>query len=104
MKLRVTKPRVEERAEYTVEFQAVSTFLVGFTEAVGLTDRQVMEKAIALANDTFQRGGCWVTERATADGFTTFTALGIDRSSGHILGRPAQDRPRLKIVKNPSRA
>jgi hypothetical protein len=98
MKLR-TKPRIEDKCEYTVEFECVSTFLVGFQEAAGLTDRQILEKATRVANETFDRGGCLMTERATAEGFWTFTALGVDRSTGHVLGRPTQQKPRLKIIK-----
>jgi hypothetical protein len=98
MKLRL-KPVVTDKCEYTVEFECVSTFLVGFQDVAGLTDRQILEKATGVANETFARGGCWMTERATADGFYTFTALGIDRSTGHILGRPAQEKPKLKVIK-----
>ncbi len=98
MKIRMKK-QAEAKCEYTVEFECVSTFLVGFKETEGLTDRQILEKALGVADLTFDKGGCWLTERATADGFCTFTALGIDRSTGHILGRPAQARPQLKYVK-----
>lgn len=98
MKLRV-KTRIEDKTEYTVEFECVSTFLVGFKEATGLTDRQILEKAITVANQTFDKGGCYMTERATAEGFYTITALGVDRSTGHILGRPTQIKPQLKVIK-----
>lgn len=98
MKLRM-KTHSTEKIEYTVEFECISTFLVGFKAETGLTDRQILEKAIGVASETFDKGGCWMTERATADGFNTFTALGVDRSTGHILGRPTQVKPQLKIIK-----
>ncbi len=101
MKVR-QKPKIETKTEYTVEFECVSTFLVGFQEAAGLTDRQIMDKAISIANETFDKGGCWMTERATAEGFYTFTALGVDRTTGHILGRPTQPKPQLRYIKGNS--
>lgn len=91
------------KTEYTVEFQCVSTFLVGFQESAELTDRQILAKAIEIANHTFERGGCLMLERSTSESFYTFTALGVDRSSGHILGRPTQERPRLRLVKTGNR-
>ncbi len=98
MKLRL-KTQSEDKTEYTVEFECISTFLVGFQAPTGLTDRQILEKAVSIANDNFDKGGCWMTERATSEGFYTFTALGVDRSTGHILGRPTQIKPQLKVIK-----
>lgn len=98
MKLR-SKLHTSDKTEYTVEFECVSTFLVGFQEASGLTNRQILDKAVKVANETFDKGGCLMTERATADGFYTFTALGVDRTTGHVLGRPTHDKPALKVIK-----
>lgn len=88
------------KQEYTVEFACVSTYRVCFKAVEGMTDRQVLQKAKRLANATFKRGGIWNIERNTSDGYFCFAVLGIDRSTGQVVDKPAQPKPRLILIKN----
>ena len=94
------KNQKDTKREYTVAFHCASSFLVGFEDASGLTDRQILEKAVQMASKTFENGANLKIEHSSHLGFYELTALGIDRSSANILGKEPQDRPKLVLVKS----
>ena len=93
-----TKKEPATLTEYSVEFESVSKFLAYFKEEPGLTDAQVIEKALKIA-DTALGGGQLTIERTNPLGGYAFTALGVDSTTAHILGRPVLERPKLRLVK-----
>lgn len=90
----------DPETEYTVQFECVSTYIVGFQDVAGLTDRQILRKAIEKANTTFTSNGTLTLEGANNDGFFALSAHGIDRATGVIVGNPPAARPKLKLVKD----
>ncbi|MCB0418210.1 MAG: hypothetical protein H6617_01100 [Bdellovibrionaceae bacterium] len=90
----------DPETEYTVQFECISTYIVGFQDAAGLTERQILRKAIERANNTFTSNGSLTLEGANNDGFFALTAHGIDRSTGVLVGSPPTMKPKLKLVKD----
>ena len=90
----------DPETEYTVQFECISTYIVGFQDAAGLTEKQILRKAIERANSTFTSNGSLTLEGANNDGFFALTAHGIDRSTGAIVGNPPAMKPELKLVKD----
>ena len=43
----------DKEQEYTVEFSCESTFLISFKDTGGLTEKQIIQKGIDIANLTF---------------------------------------------------
>ena len=90
---------VSPLAEYSVEFEAVSTFLAYFRDVPGLTDEEIVQRAVKIAQGALG-GGSMTIERSSREGSYAFVALGVDRRSARVLGKPAlPHRPALKLVK-----
>lgn len=90
---------LQPKREYVVEFTCASSFLIGFKAPEGLSRQEILQQAVETTNRFFENGGSLSMERSNSEGFYTFTVIGIDRSTGQILGNDlATEVPRLKLV------
>ncbi len=94
------RPDAAPAAEYSVEFESVSKFLAYFRDQPGLSDEEIVARALRIAEGALG-GGCLTIERTSVQGSYAFTALGVDRRSAHILGKPqiVAEKPKLRVVK-----
>lgn len=101
MKSKLSDPSSDpnRKSQYIVEFSAVSTFLVDFEDAAGLTERQIITKALKLANVPFENGGGFTTEFTQGDCTFAFIAVGYEPASAQITGKPLPLKPKLRLVK-----
>ena len=94
-----TRTEIKTKSEYSVEFECYAKFLVYFEAESNLTDRQIIASATKIAEGALGPGGSVMIERTSREGSYAITALGVDRSSAHIMGKPLQETPRLRVVK-----
>lgn len=87
------------KSQYIVEFSGFATFLVDFEDTAGLTERQIISKALKLANGPFDNGGGFTTEFSRGECTYAMIANGYDPATANITGKPLPERPRLKLVK-----
>ncbi len=101
MKLNVKSFGGEPKCEYSVQFECYSTFLAYFEGEAGLSEKQIIERALRIAEGTFGRGGSLTVERSSKSGSYAFQGLGVDRRTARILGRSSdnEERPNLRLVK-----
>lgn len=95
--MKVKLVEASPKAEYSVEFESVSTFLAYFRDVPGLTDQEIVDRALQIARGAFGNGGTLTIERTSRDGSFAFQALGVDRESARILGKPSFLRPKLQL-------
>lgn len=87
------------KSQYIVEFSGFTTFLVDFEDTAGLTERQIISKALKLGNAPFENGGGFTTEFSRGECTYAMIANGYDPATASITGKPLPERPRLKLVK-----
>ncbi len=91
--------RPHPKSEYSVQFECVSTYLAYFEDTSGLTDQQIVAKALEIAKTTFDQGSSLLVERMSTRGSYAIMAMGVDATTATVLGKPAFTKPQLKIVK-----
>jgi len=89
--------RLEE--EYSVQFECHSTFLAYFKARPGLTEADILQRALELAREAFGDRGNLTLERSSGHGSFACSVHGIDRTSAKILAPHTPPRPKLTVVK-----
>ena len=87
------------KSQYSVEFECIAKFLAYFEDVSGLTDRQIVAKALQIANGVIGPSGSLMVERTSKSGSFAISTLGVERLSAQILGKPAHTGPTLRVVK-----
>lgn len=90
---------VGKKNQYIVEFNAVATYVVDFEDTEGLTERQIISKALKLAKGPFENNGGLSLEFSAGEATHALVALGYEPASAHITGKPLPEKPQLKLVK-----
>ena len=99
IQLTTAKSATITKSEYSVEFECIAKFLVCFEDASGLTPRQIVAKATEIADKALGPGGSMMVERSSKEGSYAIAALGVDRSSAHVMNGATHAKPALRLVK-----
>ncbi len=89
---------VKLEEEYSVQFECYSTFLAYFKARPGLTQEEVLLRALELAREAFGDRGNLTLERSSKHGSFACSVHGIDKTSAKILA-PFIPKPKLTVVK-----
>src|SRR5437868_1855081 len=90
---------IAPKAEYSVQFECISTFNVYFEAPAGLRDAAIIARALEIARATFNQGGNIMLEQNGREASYALVATGVDPKSALVLGKPAEDKPRLRLLK-----
>ncbi len=90
---------VKLEEEYSVQFECYSTFLAYFKARPGLTQTEVLQRALELAKEAFGDRGSLTLERSSKHGSFACSIHGIDQSSAKILAPQMLPKPKLSVVK-----
>ena len=94
---RLRAVKLEE--EYSVQFECYSTFLAYFKAQPGLSEEDILRRAMGLALEAFGESGNLTLERSSRHGSFAFSGYGIDKTTAKILAPFHSPRPKLTLIK-----